>query len=53
MTLCHEIATRLAADPAILGIRTRRLIPDIRMVYGCSFNTAATAVALARRWIGK
>ena len=51
MTLCHQIANALVADPALLNIRSRLLNPDIRARYGCSYATARNALILARRWL--
>lgn len=50
MTLVQQIANRLVSDVALLSLRTRRLLADVRAVYGCSAHTAIDAIALARRW---
>ena len=51
MTLVIQVANRLVADPALLNLRTRRLLVDVPARYGCSRHTAIDAIALARRWV--
>lgn len=50
MTLVVQVANRLVADPALLNLRTRRLLVDVSARYGCSKRTAIDAISLARRW---
>ena len=45
----QAIATALTADPALLDLRTRRLVPDIRQRFHVGDCTARIAVAIARR----
>ena len=47
--IVHRIAARLAADPALLQLRSRRLVLDVVEVCRCGKKTACRAVALARR----
>lgn len=51
MTLPYRIANTLAADPALLGIRTRLLLQDTVARYHCRRSTAAEAIGIARRWV--
>lgn len=53
MTLPYRIANTLAADPALLGIRTRLLLQDTVARYHCRRSTAAEAIGIARRWVGR
>lgn len=53
MTLVVQVANRLVADPALLDLRTRRLLVDVPARYGCSKRTAIDAITLARRWVGR
>lgn len=53
MTLVVQVANHLAADPALLNLRTRRLLVDVPVRYGCSRRTAIEAIALARRGAGR
>jgi len=53
MTLPYRIATTLASDPALLGIRTRLLLPDTVARYRCRRSTAAEAIGIARRWVNR
>lgn len=43
------IAAALLVEPALLNLRTRRLIPDIRQRCHVGRCTARIAIALARR----
>ena len=45
----HAIAAALTADPALLNLHTRRLIPDIRQQFHVGRCTARIAIAIARR----
>lgn len=47
----QRIAAQLAADPALLGLRTRRLVPDVMQRLGVSCSQARVAVAAARRMV--
>lgn len=47
----HRIAAQLAADPALLQLRSRRLVPDVVEVCHCGKKTACRAVAHARRLV--
>jgi hypothetical protein len=43
-------ANVLVAEPALLQLRSGRLVADLR-ARGCACRTARAAVALARRWV--
>lgn len=45
----RAIADALLVEPALLNLRTRRLIPDIRQRFHVGRCTARTAIAIARR----
>lgn len=47
--IVHRIAGTLAAQPALLQLRSRRLVDDVREVCQCGHRTAVRAVAQARR----
>lgn len=49
--IVYRIAERLAADPALLQLRSRRLVPDVVEVCHCGKKTACRAVAHARRLV--
>lgn len=53
LLLRYRIADALAAEPALLGLRTRRLLPDTVARFRCRRTTAAEAIAIARRWVGR
>ena len=50
LALRYPIADALVADPALLAVRTRRLLPDTVARFRCRRSTAAEAIAIARRW---
>lgn len=45
----HRIAQRIASEPALLGLCSRRLEADVRAVYGVGPTLARAAVVQARR----
>lgn len=47
----RPMAERIARElpPDLLRLRTRALLGDVMRVHRCSRNTAATAIAMARR----
>jgi len=47
----QRLAERLAADPALLNLRSRRLVPDVMVVTGVCRGDARIAVAAARRMV--
>lgn len=53
LALRYRIADTLAADPALLALRTRRLLPDTVARFRCRRSTAAEAIAIARRWVAR
>lgn len=48
-SLTANVVAALLDDPAVLGLRTRRLLPDIRERFGCCEHVAAEAVSMARQ----
>ena len=48
----HTIAAELLAHRAVLNLRKRRLIADVRARYIVSYSTAQRAVAMASRNAG-
>ena len=44
----ERIAAEIAKHPAILNLRTPRLVSDIRGRFACSYGTAMNAISLAR-----
>lgn len=49
--IVHRVAAQLAAQPDLLRLRSRRLVPDVVEVCHCGRKTACRAVALARRMV--
>ena len=45
----RRIVEALLQEPAVLGLRTRRLLRDVRERFGAGRDTAITAIAIARR----
>lgn len=48
-TYARQIADAILAQPAVLGLTTRRLVLDVRQRFRCGSKLAHTAVAIARK----
>ena len=48
MSLKTTIALALLHDRAVLGLKTRRLAADVMRRFGVKYETALSAIALAR-----
>lgn len=46
-----RLASELAADPALLSLRTKRLVADLQAARRVGISTARQAVAAARRMV--
>lgn len=46
----ERLAAELLAMPALLALRSRRLVCDLMAARGCGLTTARRAVGFARRW---